>query len=71
LDQFVDQTTHSIVTRPGTREDPFDRLAVGKTNRRTGPINRELPHQIACDLFLVSEQQLLEFTDIAEFPAVG
>src|SRR5712671_3113574 len=55
----------------GALEDLLDLRSVTETDRRAGGIDGELSRQIAGDLFLVPEQEALEFADIAERAAIG
>src|SRR5438046_3520559 len=71
LHQFVDEAADAVMAGTGAFQDLLDRFAVGEMDRRAGGINRQLPREVAGELFFVVEQELFQFANVAEFPAVG
>src|SRR4249919_3752440 len=64
------QRFHTEVSGSGVLENALDDRPVAKPYGRTGRVDDELAGEIACDLRLVVEQQLLQFADVTEFASV-
>src|SRR5438105_7023733 len=71
LQQFVNEAADAVMAGAGAFQDLLDRFAVGEMDRRAGGIDRQLPRQVAGELFFVREQELFQLENVAEFPAVG
>src|SRR5262245_4183170 len=54
----------------GLLDDLLNRRAIAEPDRRTGGINHQMPREIARDLRLVLQHELLELSDVVEFPAI-
>ena len=67
---LVHEGANAVVPGASSRQNGFDFLPIGKADRRSGGIDRQLLDEVAGDRRLVLEQQLLELPNIGKWPAI-
>ena len=71
LDNLMDERPQTAAARFDTGEDLLDRVAIGELDAGPGGIDEQVARQVTGHLVLALHEQLLEFVDILEFPAIG